>query len=70
MLSKYDHVRGFDLSNRYVTQECFQPLKILSVPPNRQPSKKICQPQAKKIIMLRKNLFCFGVAFKTQYTSI
>ena len=48
MLSKYDHVRGFNLSNRYVTQECFQPPNILSVPPNRQPSNKICQPPSKK----------------------
>ena len=70
MLSKYDHVKGFILSNRYVTQECFQPPKILSVPHDRQPSNKICQPPSKKIIVLRKNLFCFGVAFKTQYTSI
>ena len=41
MLSNYDHVRGFDLSNRHVTQGCVQPPKILSLPPNRQPQGRI-----------------------------
>ena len=56
----------FDISLNGV----FQPLKILSVAPNRLPPNDIPQPPNKIIFRAPRESFCSGISFKTQYASV
>ena len=51
LLSKYAHVKGFDLSNSLICHSMvlFNPLTYALYPPNWLPPNKIPQPPHKKI---------------------
>ena len=71
MLFKYAHVKGFALSNSLICHSMvfFNPLTYTLYPLTGYPLTKFLNTLNKKIFPAPRELFCSGVAFKTQYTS-